>query len=442
MVRYWKLNCSVLDDRAYVRLIENTVENVNSLTLLDKQRWWDVFLTAVRSKTIFYTKQKHFVETTTRDLLRRDLLRLEAVPPDQLTPDQSALYGFLKEKLRLFEETQIEGYRRRTRGLPRYEQSEPDIAFYANLEKRSAQKGVIGELKDHTGRVFSDSAHLLPIADRFYRELYTPAVTSTPTQDKPLANIDRKISLAHRQMLDAEFTEQELQKAVLDLNDEKSPGIDGISAEFYKKFWYLLHAHFADFINAAKTSSFHSTKNTSVTALIYKEKGEVNDLMNYRPISLLNVDLKILSKALTNRLKCVLPSVIHHTQTAVDGRRIDHTVHMLRDFIQLANNDNLESAFIFLDQEKAFDRVDHAFLFRTMKAFGIGESFLNWIRQLYSNATTRVKVNGFLTDNIPLLRGVRQGCPLSPLLCLLLKSWPYSYVRIPILSVLRLGVKK
>ena len=64
------------------------------------------------------------------------------------------------------------------------------------------------------------------------------------------------------------------------------------------------------------------------------------------------MDLKILTKTLTNRLKTVLPSIIHFTQTAVDGRRIDNTVHMLRDFVQLANTENLESAFIFLDQEK------------------------------------------------------------------------------------------
>ena len=64
-------------------------------------------------------------------------------------------------------------------------------------------------------------------------------------------------------------------------------------------------------------------------------------------------------------------AVAHFTQTAVDGREIDNTVHMLRDFIQLANNENLESAFIFLD------RVDHEFLYKTMKAFGIGAAFDN-----------------------------------------------------------------
>ena len=121
----------------------------------------------------------------------------------------------------------------------------------------------------------------------------------------------------------ADFTPTELRQAVYGLNDEKSPGIDGFTAEFYKKFWNILSAHYTAFVNGAKQTSFIHAKNTSVTSLLYKEKGDTEDLKNYRPISLINVDLKILTKALTNRLRQVLPSLIHFTQTAVDGRKID-----------------------------------------------------------------------------------------------------------------------
>ena len=89
----------------------------------------------------------------------------------------------------------------------------------------------------------------------------------------------------------------------------------------------------------------------------------MDDPKNYCPISLITVDL---TKTLTTRLKKVLPSIIHFTQTAVDGQKIENTIQMLWDFIQLANNENLESAFIFLDQEKAIDQVNHEFLYKTM----------------------------------------------------------------------------
>jgi hypothetical protein len=123
--------------------------------------------------------------------------------------------------------------------------------------------------------------------------------------------------------------------------------------------------------------------------------------------------VKILCKALANRLKFVLPSIIHYSQTAVFGRKIDHTIHTIRDLIDLANKEDDTAAFIFLDQEKAFDRVNHDFLFKTMHSFGFGNNFIDWIRIIYSNASSVLHINGFFSDRILLKRGVRQGCPLS-----------------------------
>ena len=157
----------------------------------------------------------------------------------------------------------------------------------------------------------------------------------------------------------------------------------------------------------------------SVSKLSYKKKGEVSLLSNYRPISLINADVKIITKILAERLKLALPSIVHPTQTAVYGRRIDQNIHLVRDLIDIANRDNDTAAFIFLDQEKAFDRVNHKFLWTVMETFGIGENFVGWVKNIYSNATSVLGINGFFSDKIPLRRGVRQGCPLSALLYVL-----------------------
>ena len=133
-----------------------------------------------------YTKKKHSIENACRSRFREDLLRLEAVPTDQLTPSQAAV---LKEKLKTFEEKLIEGYRHRNRGLPRYEQREPDIEFYAKLEKRSAQRTVIGELRHKDGTVYSEQ-HLLDITTDFYTELYTPNSVDESVQEKLLGYVD------------------------------------------------------------------------------------------------------------------------------------------------------------------------------------------------------------------------------------------------------------
>ena len=141
-----------------------------------------------------------------------------------------------------------------------------------------------------------------------------------------LKNIDKKISTDDRRKLDAPITQKELDDALRQLHDNKSPGLDGITAEFYKHFWYLIKNDYLNYINTAKLSSFGDYGNTSVTTIIYKYKGETYTLTNYRPISLINVDLKILTKTLANRLKPVLPTIIHQSQTAIQGRKIDHTI--------------------------------------------------------------------------------------------------------------------
>ena len=74
----------------------------------------------------------------------------------------------------------------------------------------------------------------------------------------------------------------------------------------------------------------------------------------------------------------------------------------MRELIEISNRDNDTAAFIFLDQEKAFDRVNHEFLFKTMQIFGIGETFITWVWKIYSNATFILNINGFFSDKITL----------------------------------------
>ena len=118
-------------------------------------------------------------------------------------------------------------------------------------------------------------------------------------------------------------------------------------------------------------------------------------MVNYQPISLINVDVKVLCKVLANRRKLVLPSIIHYSQTALFRRKIYHTILTIRDLIDLMNKEGDTVAFIFLDQEKAYNRINHDFLIKTMHSFGFGRNFIKWIRIIHSNASSVWKINGF-----------------------------------------------
>ena len=88
----------------------------------------------------------------------------------------------------------------------------------------------------------------------------------------------------------------------------------------------------------------------------------------------------------------------------------------LRDLVEFTFEAKTPAAILSLDQEKAFDRVDWAFLFRTLSRFGFGPSFISWVRLLYTEVRSTVLLNGYSSDFFRPSRGVRQGCPLSPLL--------------------------
>ena len=137
----------------------------------------------------------------------------------------------------------------------------------------------------------------------------------------------------------------------------------------------------------------------------------------YRPISLLNIDYKIISKIITLRLGKVLPSIIDIDQTcSVKGRSIFDNVHLIRNVIDYINQKDLSACFICLDQEKAFDRVSRSYMFNTLTAFGFHENFLKWIHLLYNNISSSVIINNHISDPFAVKRGVRQGCSLSMLL--------------------------
>ena len=154
---------------------------------------------------------------------------------------------------------------------------------------------------------------------------------------------------------------------------------------------------------------------TGLITVLFKNRGSKLQLGNYRGLSLLNTDYKILAKALANRIKTVVRTIVSSTQAySIPGRDIADTIGSVRDVVRHMKEEG--GVVLSVDFNKAFDRVEHEFMFRALERFGFGQKLVKWIRLLYSNAKSRVKCNGVLTDSFRLERSVRQGCPLSALL--------------------------
>jgi len=130
----------------------------------------------------------------------------------------------------------------------------------------------------------------------------------------------------------------------------KSPGPDGLTIEFYKNNWSIIAHEFTEVMNEIHSSGYipNTMKLGSIT-LIHK-KISTEFLQNYRPISLLNTDLKIYTKLLANHMKLLLPRVIHAQQYARPGSQIFHVLTVLRDMHQLSSSRGLIFTYLWISR--------------------------------------------------------------------------------------------
>jgi hypothetical protein len=188
------------------------------------------------------------------------------------------------------------------------------------------------------------------------------------------------------------------------------PGLDGLTVEFYRAFWGKLKIVLTDIYNKSYNEALMSySQRSSILSLLFK-KGDPLCLDNYRPISLLNVDLKLISHVLAQRLKKVLPKIINVDQTGyVKNRFIGFNLRQIQDIKDYADIYKIEGAIIFVDFTKAFDSLEWNFMLNTLKHFGFNESFINWVKTLYTDIQTCVMNNGWVSEMFKNTRGIRQG---------------------------------
>ena len=150
------------------------------------------------------------------------------------------------------------------------------------------------------------------------------------------------------------------------------------------------------------------------------QKGDRSDPANYRPISLIPVDLKIYARVLTNRLRPLMPALVHPDQSGfIKGRHIQHPLLTMYDLQESVTTRGDEAYATMVDFEKAYDRVNWEYLWATLRHFGLGERFIQFVRLMYTNSEVQLNVNGNLLEPIWPSRGVKQGDPLSTLLFVL-----------------------
>jgi len=427
---YWKLNNSVLDLKEYkdgiTDIFLNTTVEFKDVQL--KSLVWDMCKIRFKEFSIeFCTKLKRNKDTEMHNIESK-LDNLDKILADTHLDESRRTTLFterktLKSQLDSFYICKSRGSYVRSRANW-IENGEKSSKYFLSLERLRQENNTITTLFcSQRDQLVSNMQEMLNAAKVYYEHLYSNTSPNNDDIEHYLDNLRFINNLEDdgKDMCEGKVTLKECTEAVnKNLKKNKSPGLDGLSTEFYQTFWHIL----GNFLVSVYNESFDQgllpiSIRKSVLGLIFK-KGEKELLKNYRPISLTNTDYKILAFVLSNRMHNILDNIISPWQTAyVKKRYIGNNIRFVQDIIEYSNLKKINGCLLFLDFQKAFDSVEWDFMFATLKRFNFGDMFIKWISVLYNKPLATVKLNGCLSTTFELKRGVRQGCPVSALLFLL-----------------------
>ena len=311
--------------------------------------------------------------------------------------------------------------------------------YFFGLNKKKFEQQVILGLLDEDDKMTTATRKMTQIATNYHEKLQTAPEMTEERQEaiNEMIDITDKVLYDNQKdMLSAKTTQGEIEDALAAAPNGTTPGIDGIPYEFYKSWktpeteeeektepdiMKMLHIVYGDIEKNGLQSQQMGGKRAreftdGVMYLLYKKKDK-RKIENYRPITLLNTDYKLYTKTIATKLGDIAPTLLSTDQAGfVPGRSLyDHTktTHLVAEYCELVG---YNGCIVALDQEKAYDKIDHEYMWQILEKNGFPEVFINRIKEMYKDAGKSVMVNGVLPRQFKVKRGVHQGDPMSCLL--------------------------
>jgi hypothetical protein len=290
----------------------------------------------------------------------------------------------------------------------------------SNSIKKIFENGTTKDFLKHNSTLLyhSDAANH---AKEYMQQIYTSEPISSEALNK-LKEFAPPISNNTKEQLNAPFTNEEISQAIQH-TPEKTPGPSGIPAKFFKLFSLQLTPVLTQIANFSlqngSTNEYFLKGN-----IIFIPKKDKNPeiITNLRPITLLEISRKIITKAMTLRLKNALiesdkvnQSIINNNQTCHPNRNMSDNIITLQLIQQYSKTEKKDIHVIFTDFEKAFDRLNHDFMIELLKHRNFGENFTKFILT-YLKGKSRIIFNGYKSDYFQVDRSTPQGETLSPIL--------------------------
>jgi exonuclease III len=429
---FWKLDCTLLENQKFIEEIKEVIEEteINNPNT-EAPLLWETVKCAIRGVCINYSARRKKEANTKINELEKKLQSNEQKLADNTNHSNIEQKEIEEETTALREELEreIETKGRWIAANIRttiHELDEKPSKFFIEQGKtRSANKTIKRLVKDN-GEEVTTQKEILGEQQKFYEKLYRTSMAKTDEEKEErrealeqLTSIEgKKIQEERWQEMTSDITEDELWKVVVSCTDNKSPGSDGLNNNFYKHFWHDIKHLLINSINhSLEHGQLSITQKQGIISLIPKANKDTSKLKNWRPITLLNQDYKYLAKCLANRCRKILPDIISPDQTGfVPNRIIGTNILKAQQMLDICEELQQEGLMACIDFEKAFDRIEWQFIWESLQYFNAPPKLIEWIKILYQDITTCIINNGHRSEFFSPTRGVRQGCPLSPIL--------------------------
>ena len=434
---FWKFNNSLLKDPEYSKLVKKVIEDIKKqyviptqaidrqvndindseiIFTISDQLFLEILFLEIRGKTISYSsflqKQKNNTEKKLIDEI--SLLETQNIIDNALLEEKRIELQEIRKK-------KLEGSIVRSRAKW-IDQGEKTSKYFCNLENRNYISKCMPNLWKSDGEKTETEEEIINETKAFYENLYNLKETEDTDLNQKLPYEDiPKLNDEENKKLEGLLKPEELLYSLKNLKNNKSPGSDGFTAEFLKFFWKDLGTFILRSLNNSfQKGELSQTQKEGLITCIPKGEKDKQYLKNWRPISLLNVTYKLASACIANRIKTVLPKLINEDQTGfIKGRYIGENIRNLYDLFYYTEKHNIPGLLLLIDFEKAFDSVAWTFIYKVLDFFNFGESIKKWISVFYNDIKSCVIVNGQPSPWFKILRGCRQGDPLSPYIFIL-----------------------